>query len=91
MLSVFLDKDMDIDNATITEALANMSVGAATAIGLFGYIEQHASLFSLLISLCGVIAAIIFYWLNYRMRKKEFKIKLKASRKGGTGNYSSFG
>ena len=82
---------MDIDNATLTEALANMSVGAATALGLFGYIEKHASLFSLCISSCGVIAAMVFYYLNYRMRKKEFEIKLKASKKDGPGNYSSFG
>lgn len=82
---------MDIDNATITEALANMSVGAATALGLFGYIEKHASLFSLFISSCGVIAAMVFYYLNYRMRKKEFDLKLKAAKKGSSGSYSSFG
>ena len=78
---------MDIDNATITETLANMSVGAATALGLFGYIEEHASLFSLLISSCGVGAAIIFYWLNYRMRKREFEIKLKSIKKDIIKNY----
>ncbi len=60
---------------TITESLGNMSVGAVTGLGLASYIESHASLFSLLISACGVVAAITFYWLNYRMRKKEFELK----------------
>lgn len=76
-----------MDNGTITETLANMSVGAATALGIVNYVEQHTGLFSLLISSLGVIAAITFYWLNYRMRKKEFDLKLKSIKKDIIKNY----
>ena len=65
-----------MDKEQVTETLANMSVGAATATGLVAWLERHASLFSLLISALGVTAAITFYWLNYRLKKKEFDLKL---------------
>jgi len=80
-----------MDNGTITETLANMSVGAATALGIVNYVEQHTGLFSLLISSLGVIAAITFYWLNYRMRKKEFELKVRDLKKNSRSHYSSFG
>ena len=70
-----------MDKETITETLGNMSAGAGTAAGLITFVENHTSLFSLLISGSGVLAAIIFYWLNYRLRKKEFDLKLNEKEK----------
>lgn len=81
--------DLKMDKETITETLGNMSAGAATATGLIGFVESHTSLFSMLISSCGVIAAIIFYWLNYRMRKKEFNLKLKKLEKENNSSQST--
>lgn len=68
-----------MDKDQVTETLANMSVGAATATGFVAWLEKHASLMSLLISALGVTAAIIFYWLNYRLKKREFELKLYRS------------
>lgn len=60
-----------------TEILANMSVGAATATGLISFIDNHASVFTILISGTGVLSAITFYYLNYRMRKKEYVLNIE--------------
>lgn len=65
----------------VAENVANMSVGAVTATGLVGYFENHATLFSLLISAVGVLAAIIFYWLSYQLRKKELDFRIKSAEK----------
>lgn len=66
-----------MDTQEATEILANMSVGAATATGLISFIENHVSIFSLLISGTGVLTAITFYYLNYRMRKKEYTLNIE--------------
>lgn len=78
-----------MDKETITETLGNMSAGAGTATGLISFVESHTSLFSMAISGSGVIAAIIFYWLNYRMRKKEYNLRLKKLEKETNSSQST--
>ena len=60
-------------NQQTSESLANMSIGATTATGLVAFLEQHASLFTIGIAFCGLILALIFNVLNYRLKKKQLE------------------
>lgn len=69
------------DKRVALEALGNMSTGAATSAGItayvFSFISENVAVFSLMVSIISVIAAIIFYTLNYRMRRKEHDLNVR--------------
>lgn len=60
--------------SNIQKTLGDMSTGVATSSALVTFLESHASLISLGIGFCGLVLAAVFYWLNYRLKKKEFDL-----------------
>lgn len=62
-------------NQDTARTLGDASVGVATSSQLVAFLEAHHSLFSLGIGFCGLVLAGVFYYLNYRLRRREFELK----------------
>lgn len=62
---------------TMQQTIANVGTGAAVSTGVAGYLTQIAPLISVGIALVSAIVAAWFYWLNYKLRKREVDSKIR--------------
>lgn len=64
-----------MDKEQVTEAVANMSVGASTSVLIVAYIEQHHTFFTSMASCLGVLFAGLFYLYTGRLKKLQQDIE----------------
>ncbi len=54
---------------SFTQGTANIATGIAAGTGMIGFLNENAGAISVLIGFTSLIVAVIFYVLNYRLKR----------------------